>query len=209
MKKRTLGYTDLHLTTAGLGTWAIGGDGWSHGWGPQDDADSIRTINRALDLGINWIDTAAVYGLGHAEEIIGQALAERGEEIIIATKCGLVWEENGSGDISFQLKAENVRREVEASLRRLGVETIDLYQVHYPIPDEELEEGWATIAELVKECKVRYAGISNNSLAQLKANPENSSSRFRTAGIQYTQARTGRGTIGLLYRKRDWRCIQP
>ena len=168
MKKRKLGFTDLHLTIVGQGTWAIGGNNWSHGWGPQDDADSIQAIHRALDLGINWIDTAAAYGLGHAEEIVRRALAERREEVIIATKCGLVWEEDGSGDFSFQLKAESVRREVEASLRRLGVETIDLYQIHYPIPDEELEEGWATIAELIKEGKVRYAGISNNSLEQLK-----------------------------------------
>jgi aryl-alcohol dehydrogenase-like predicted oxidoreductase len=167
MKKRKLGFTDLHLTTIGLGTWAIGGDGWSHGWGPQDDVDSIQTIHKALDLGINWIDTAAAYGLGHAEEIICRALAERREEVIIATKCGIVWQE-GSRDVSFKLKAESVRREVEASLRRLGVETIDLYQVHYPIPDEDLEEGWAAMADLIKEGKVRYAGISNNSIEQLK-----------------------------------------
>ena len=168
MKKRKLGYTDLHLTTIGQGTWAIGGDSWSHGWGPQDDTNSIQTIYKALDLGINWIDTAAAYGLGHAEEIIRKALAGRSEEVIVATKCGIVWEDDGSGDISFSLKSESVRSEVEASLRRLDVETIDLYQIHYPIPDEDLEEGWATVAELVKEGKVRYAGISNNSLAQLK-----------------------------------------
>lgn len=167
MKKRKLGFTDLHLTTIGLGTWAIGGDGWSHGWGPQDDFDSIQTIHKALDLGINWIDTAAAYGLGHAEEIICRALAERRQEVIIATKCGIVWEE-GSTDVSFELKAKSVRREVDASLQRLGVETIDLYQVHYPIPDEDLEEAWAAIAQLIKEGKVRYAGISNNSIEQLK-----------------------------------------
>lgn len=168
MEKRKLGFTDLHLTSIGLGTWAIGGDGWSHGWGPQDDRDSIQTIHKALDLGINWIDTAAAYGLGHAEEILCRALADRRQEVIIATKCGIVWEDGGSSDVSFRLQAASVRREVEASLQRLGVEVIDLYQVHYPIPDEELEEGWAAIAQLVKEGKVRYAGISNNSIEQLK-----------------------------------------
>jgi aryl-alcohol dehydrogenase-like predicted oxidoreductase len=167
MQTRKLGYTDLHLTTVSLGTWAIGGPNWSHGWGPQDDADSIATVQQALDLGINWIDTAAAYGLGHAEEIVGEAIADRGDEVIIATKCGIVWDD-GSKEISFRLKADSLRREVENSLNRLGVEVIDLYQIHYPIPDEDLEEGWAEIARLIKEGKVRYAGISNNSVEQLQ-----------------------------------------
>jgi aryl-alcohol dehydrogenase-like predicted oxidoreductase len=167
MQTRKLGYTDLHLTTVGLGTWAIGGGGWAYGWGPQDDADSIRTIQRALDLGINWIDTAAVYGLGHSEEIVGKAIRGQRDQVVIATKCGLVWDE-GSTTPYGRLKAWSVRREVEASLRRLGVDVIDLYQIHWPNPDEDIEEAWATIADLVREGKVRYAGVSNFSVEQMK-----------------------------------------
>ncbi len=167
MQTRKLGYTDLYLTTVGLGTWAIGGGGWAYGWGPQDDADSIRTIQRALDLGINWIDTAAVYGLGHSEEIVGQAIRGRRDQVIIATKCGLVWDE-GSTTPYGRLKAWSVRQEVEASLRRLGVDVIDLYQIHWPNPDEDIEEAWATIADLVREGKIRYAGVSNFSVEQMK-----------------------------------------
>ncbi|MGB9888878.1 MAG: aldo/keto reductase [Anaerolineae bacterium] len=167
MQTRKLGYTDLHLTTVGLGTWAIGGGGWAYGWGPQDDADSIRTIQRALDLGINWIDTAAVYGLGHSEEIVGKAIRGRRDQVIIATKCGLVWDE-GSTTPYGRLKAWSVRQEVEASLRRLGVDVIDLYQIHWPNPDEDIEEAWATIADLVREGKIRYAGVSNFSVEQMK-----------------------------------------
>ncbi|MGB9871544.1 MAG: aldo/keto reductase, partial [Anaerolineae bacterium] len=154
-------------TTVGLGTWAIGGGGWAYGWGPQDDADSIRTIQRALDLGINWIDTAAVYGLGHSEEIVGKAIRGRRDQVIIATKCGLVWDE-GSTTPYGRLKAWSVRQEVEASLRRLGVDVIDLYQIHWPNPDEDIEEAWATIADLVREGKIRYAGVSNFSVEQMK-----------------------------------------
>ncbi len=167
MQTRKLGYTDLHLTTVGLGTWAIGGGGWAYGWGPQDDTDSIRAIQRALDLGINWIDTAAVYGLGHSEEIVGKAIRGRRDQVIIATKCGLVWDE-GSTTPYGRLKAWSVRQEVEASLRRLGVDVIDLYQIHWPNPDEDIEEAWATIADLVREGKIRYAGVSNFSVEQMK-----------------------------------------
>jgi len=167
MQTRKLGYSDLHLTTVGLGTWAIGGGGWAYCWGPQDDAESIAAIRRALDLGINWIDTAAVYGLGHSEEIIGRALAGRRDEVIIATKCGLVWDK-GSTTPYGRLKAESVRREAEASLRRLGVEVIDLYQIHWPHDEEHLEEAWSTIADLIREGKVRYGGVSNFSVEQLK-----------------------------------------
>lgn len=167
MQTRKLGYTDLHLSTVGLGTWAIGGGGWAYGWGPQDDADSIRTIQRALDLGINWIDTAAVYGLGHSEEIVGQAIRGRRDQVVIATKCGLVWDE-GSTTPYGRLKAWSVRQEVEASLRRLNVDVIDLYQIHWPNPDEDIEEAWATIADLVREGKIRYAGVSNFSVEQMK-----------------------------------------
>lgn len=167
METRKLGYSDLQLTPVGLGTWAIGGGDNPYGWGPQDDQDSIATIRRALDLGINWIDTAAGYGKGHSEEVVGQAIAGRRDEVIIATKCGILWQEDGS-DIYGHLKADSIRREVEASLRRLQVEVIDLYQIHWPMPDEDIEEGWGTIAELVKEGKVRYGGVSNFSVDQLK-----------------------------------------
>ncbi|MCS7219877.1 MAG: aldo/keto reductase [Anaerolineae bacterium] len=167
MQTRQLGYTDLHLTTIGLGAWAIGGGGWAYGWGPQDDADSIATIQRALDLGINWIDTAAVYGLGHSEEIVGQAIAGRRDKVIIATKCGLVWDE-GSTVPYGRLKADSVRRELEASLRRLKTDYVDLYQIHWPNPDEDIEEAWSTIADLIREGKVRYGGVSNFSVAQLQ-----------------------------------------
>jgi aryl-alcohol dehydrogenase-like predicted oxidoreductase len=167
MEKRKLGYSDLYLTPIGLGTWAIGGGNNPYGWGPQDDADSIATIHRALDLGINWIDTAAGYGHGHSEEIVGKAIAGRRDEVIIATKCGILWKEDGS-DIYGHLKADSIRREVEDSLRRLNVDVIDLYQIHWPWPDEDIEEGWSTIADLIKEGKVRYGGVSNFSVEQLK-----------------------------------------
>jgi aryl-alcohol dehydrogenase-like predicted oxidoreductase len=165
MQTRKLGFSDLHLTTVGLGTWAIGGP-WQWGWGPQDDVESLAAIRRALDLGINWLDTAPVYGLGHSEEIVGQAIAGRRDKVIIATKCSLVWDETGKVD--GRLKAESVRREVEDSLRRLDVEVIDLYQIHWPNPDEDVEEGWSTIADLIREGKVRYGGVSNFSVEQLK-----------------------------------------
>jgi aryl-alcohol dehydrogenase-like predicted oxidoreductase len=167
MKTRKLGYSDLNLTTIGLGTWAIGGGGWAYGWGPQDDQASIETIRRALDLGINWIDTAAVYGLGHSEEVVGQAIAGRRDEVIVATKCGLVWDA-GSTTPYGRLTAASVRREAEASLRRLQVEVIDLYQIHWPNPAPDIEEGWGVIADLIKEGKVRYGGVSNFNVEQLQ-----------------------------------------
>ncbi len=168
MQKRKLGFTDLNLSAIGLGTWAIGGGNWYWGWGPQNDAESIATIQRAIDLGINWMDSAAAYGLGHSEELIGKAIAGRRDEMIVATKCGLIWGDDPAEDVTPCLKADSVRREAENSLRRLGVETIDLYQIHWPNPDEELEEGWSEIAMLVQEGKVRYAGICNASVEQLK-----------------------------------------
>jgi aryl-alcohol dehydrogenase-like predicted oxidoreductase len=166
MQTRKLGFSDLHLTTVGLGTWAIGGP-WLYGWGPQDDSDSLAAIRRALELGINWIDTAAIYGVGHAEEMVGRAIAGRRDEVILATKCGRLWDDE-AGELKSVLKADSIRREVEDSLRRLKVEVIDLYQIHWPDPDEDVEEGWSTIAELVREGKVRYGGVSNFSLAQLE-----------------------------------------
>jgi aryl-alcohol dehydrogenase-like predicted oxidoreductase len=167
MEKRKLGTSDLNLTPVGLGTWAIGGGDNPYGWGPQDDKDSIAAIRRALDLGINWIDTAKGYGHGHAEEVIGKAIAGRHDEVIVATKCGILWKEDGS-DIYGCMDGASIKQEVESSLRRLKVEAIDLYQIHWPLPDEGIEEGWGAVADLVQEGKVRYGGVSNFSVEQLK-----------------------------------------
>lgn len=167
LTQRRLGNTDLHLTTVGLGTWAMGGGDWKFGWGPQDDALSIRTIHEAVDLGINWLDTAPVYGLGHCETVVGQALRElKSRRPIISTKCERCWDENRQ--IVPRLKRASIRLEIEQSLKRLGVEAIDMYQIHWPQPDEDIEEGWSAIAELIREGKVRWAGVSNFSVAQLK-----------------------------------------
>jgi aryl-alcohol dehydrogenase-like predicted oxidoreductase len=156
---RTLGNTGVALTTVGLGTWAHGGGDWAFSWGPQDDETSIRTVLAALDAGINWVDCAAVYGLGHAEEVLGRALKDVTKRPFVATKCGLVWDDQGR--VSNRLTRDSVRRECEDSLRRLGIDTIDLYQIHWPNPDPQIEEGWTAIAELAAEGKVRYAGVSN------------------------------------------------
>ncbi len=167
MQTRQLGFTDLHLTTVGLGTWAIGGP-WQWGWGPQDDADSVSAIQQALDLGINWIDTAPAYGLGHSEEVVGQAIQGRKDGLIIATKCGRVWDDPSSGQIHGSLQAWSIRQEVEESLRRLDIDVIDLFQIHWPQPDEDIEQAWEEIARLVEVGKIRYAGASNFSVDQLK-----------------------------------------
>lgn len=166
MRTRTLGYTGVELTTIGLGTWAIGGGGWQFGWGHQEDRESIAAIHRSLELGINWIDTAAVYGLGHSEEIVGKAIAGRRDEVFIATKCSRRWTDDGT--IYGRLTAQSVRKECEDSLRRLNVDVIDLYQIHWPRPEEEVEEGWSTIGELIEEGKVRFGGVSNFNLEQLR-----------------------------------------
>jgi aryl-alcohol dehydrogenase-like predicted oxidoreductase len=166
MKTRTLGWTDLQLTTVGLGTWAIGGGDWEFSWGPQDDKNSIKAIHRAVELGINWIDTAAVYGLGHSEEMVGRAIKGLTKRPLIATKCGLCW--NEKREIINRLKRKSIRAEAEASLKRLGVDVIDLYQIHWPNPDEDIEEAWIEMGKLVKEGKIRFAGVSNFSVNQLK-----------------------------------------
>lgn len=166
MQTRKLGDSDLELTVIGLGTWAQGGGGWKFGWGPQDDQQSIEAIHQAIDGGINWIDTAAVYGLGHAEEVLGKALKGISERPLIATKCARNWDENGN-IVKIQTP-ESIRQEVENSLKRLQVDTIDLYQVHWPEPDDQIEEGWETMTQLAKEGKVRYIGVSNYSVSQLK-----------------------------------------
>jgi aryl-alcohol dehydrogenase-like predicted oxidoreductase len=145
----------------------MGGGDWKFGWGPQEDTASIKAIHTALDLGINWIDTAAIYGHGHAEEVVSRAIKGIRDEVIIATKCGRTWEGN-SREIGKSLRAKSIRQEVEASLKRLCIEVIDLYQIHWPEPDEEIEEGWDTMAQLVREGKVRYVGVSNFNLEQLK-----------------------------------------
>jgi aryl-alcohol dehydrogenase-like predicted oxidoreductase len=160
-----LGQTELELTVIGLGTWAIGGP-WEFGWGPQDDKESISTILAAIDGGINWIDTAAIYGLGRSEEVVGRAIKELGERPIIATKCGLVWDRQGR-KVNC-LKRESIMRECEASLKRLGIDVIDLYQMHWPEPDEQLEEAWETMSQLAEQGKVRYVGVSNFSVSQLE-----------------------------------------
>jgi aryl-alcohol dehydrogenase-like predicted oxidoreductase len=161
---KVLGDSDLKLTRIGFGAWAIGGGDWQFAWGPQDDKESIEAIHRALDLGINWIDTAAVYGLGHSEEIVGKALKSASVKPYIFTKCAMLWDE--TREIKRSLK--QIKREVEDSLKRLQIDTIDLYQIHWPIPDEEIEEGWATMAELKREGKVRWIGVSNFSVAQME-----------------------------------------
>jgi aryl-alcohol dehydrogenase-like predicted oxidoreductase len=166
MQTRKLGWTDLNLTTIGYGSWALGGGDWLWSWGPQDDKESVDTILRSMELGVNWIDTAPVYGLGHSEEVVGLALKKLSKRPILATKCSLVWDP--AKNVSGRLKRESVRAEIEASLRRLGVNEIDLYQMHWPDPDPDIEEGWSAMADLVKEGKVRYIGVSNFSVEQIK-----------------------------------------
>jgi len=166
MQTKQLGNSELHITPIGFGAWAIGGGDWTFGWGAQDDEESIAAINRALDLGVNWIDTAAIYGLGHSEEVVAKALKGRSDRPYIFTKCSMIWDEKGK--IGNSLKADSIQREVEASLRRLDIETIDLYQIHWPNPDPEIEEGWTTLAKLKDEGKVRYIGVSNFNVEQLQ-----------------------------------------
>jgi aryl-alcohol dehydrogenase-like predicted oxidoreductase len=164
MDKKQLGNSDLHLSPIGFGAWAIGGGDWAFAWGDQDDNDSIAAIHKALDLGINWIDTAAVYGLGHSEEVVARALKTASHKPYIFTKSTMVWDDKREVTNS----QKQIRSECEASLRRLQVEAIDLYQVHWPKPDEDIEEGWSTMADLQREGKVRWIGVSNFSVAQME-----------------------------------------
>lgn len=166
MQTRYLGNSDLQITPVGIGAWAMGGGDWAFSWGRQEDDQSIAAIHAALDAGVNWIDTAAVYGLGHSEEVVGKAIAGRARRPYVFTKCSLVW--NDQREIGRSLKAASVRRELEASLRRLRVDMIDLYQIHWPDPEPEIEEGWQTLAQLQQEGKVRYIGVSNFNVAQMK-----------------------------------------
>lgn len=155
----------MDITVLGFGSWAIGGGDWLYGWGKQDDDESIRTIHAALDTGINWIDTAVTYGGGHSEEIVGRALKGRAEKPFVFTKCGIVWDKDNN--VTKNLSADSLRLQVEGSLRRLGVDTIDLYQIHWPDTDEQNLEGWRALGELRKEGKVRHIGVSNFSVEQM------------------------------------------
>jgi len=168
MITKQLGNSDMFITPVGYGSWAIGGGGWQFAWGQQNDDDSVAAIHRALELGVNWIDTAAVYGLGHSEEIVARALASwPGPRPYVFTKCGLRWDAQGRPH--EVLKAASIQQECEDSLRRLKVETIDLYQVHWPVEDtNELEEGWSTMAKLQREGKARWIGVSNFDVGQMK-----------------------------------------
>ena len=166
METRQLGNSDLGISVLGVGAWAIGGGGWVGSMGPQNEADSIPAIHAALDHGMNWIDTAALYGLGHSEEVVAQALAGRNPRPYIFTKCERVWDSHGK--VGASLKAASIRRECEDSLRRLKTGVIDLYQIHWPEPDEDIEEGWTEMARLKEEGKVRYIGVSNFNVAQMK-----------------------------------------
>jgi aryl-alcohol dehydrogenase-like predicted oxidoreductase len=167
MKTRRLGNSDLEITPIGFGAWAIGGD-WQFGWGQQDDGDSVAAIHRALELGVNWIDTAAVYGLGHSETVVAKALARwRGRRPYVFTKCGMVW--NEKREVGYSLKAASIRQECEKSLRRLHVDVIDLYQIHWPADAlPETEEGWSELVKLKAAGKVRWIGVSNFSVEELR-----------------------------------------
>jgi len=166
MHKKRLGNSDMELTPIGVGAWAMGGGGWAFAWGPQDDEQSIAAIHRALDHGVNWIDTAPVYGLGHSEEVVARALAGRSNKPYVFTKCERPW--NEKREIQRVLKRDSILRECEDSLRRLKVDTIDLYQIHWPDPEEDVDEAWETLARLKEEGKVRWIGVSNFDTAQME-----------------------------------------
>jgi aryl-alcohol dehydrogenase-like predicted oxidoreductase len=154
----------MELTAIGFGAWAIGGGDWQYAWGPQDDKDSVKAIHRALDAGVNWIDTAAVYGLGHSEEVVGRAVRSTSAKPYLFTKSGMTW----GADRKIVQTLKKIRQEVEQSLQRLQVEVIDLYQIHWPVPDAEVEEGWTAMAELQREGKVRWIGASNFNVQQME-----------------------------------------
>ena len=166
MQTRQLGNSDLQITPIGIGAWAMGGGDWAFAWGAQDDQDSINAIHAALDAGMNWIDTAMVYGHGHSEQVVGRAIAGRSSKPYVFTKCSRKRAEDGS--LYGCLKADSIRAECEASLRNLNVETIDLYQLHWPIPVEDIEEGWEAVAKLQAEGKVRWIGVSNFNAEQMQ-----------------------------------------
>ena len=168
MQTVKFGKTGMEITPIGFGSWAIGGSGWAAAWGPQDDEEAVGAIRRAVELGMNWVDTAAVYGLGHSEELVAQALKgiPESERPYVFTKCSLVWDDNG--EVHNVLEKDSVKRECEESLQRLQTDVIDLYQIHWPNPDEDIEEGWEAMAELKDEGKVRHIGVSNFDLSQME-----------------------------------------
>ena len=166
LRTSPLGATGLEITRVGFGAWAIGGGGWEFGWGPQADDESIAAIHRALDLGVNWIDTAAAYGFGRSEQIVGRALRGLSKRPLVFTKSSLL--DDGTRHVRHSLKRDSILREAEASLRRLGLDAIDLYQIHWPVPDEDIKEGWAAMAELKERGLVRHIGVSNFSARQLQ-----------------------------------------
>ncbi len=166
MQKRRLGASDLEITPIGVGAWAMGGVGWQFAWGAQDDDESIAAIHAALDKGINWIDTAAIYGLGHSEEVVARALKGRSEKPLVFTKCGIVWDERRETRRTIQ--PESIRKELEQSLRRLKLDVIDLYQVHWPEPDDAIEAAWTMLASLKQQGKIRHIGVSNFNVKQMQ-----------------------------------------
>ncbi|MEZ6129337.1 MAG: aldo/keto reductase [Planctomycetaceae bacterium] len=168
MQFRRLGNSEWDISVVGLGTWAIGGGDWQFGWGDQDEQEAIATILKAVDVGINWIDTAAVYGLGQSEILVGKALQQipEADRPLIATKCGRT--NAGHGEIGKCLLRDSVIAECEGSLKRLGIDCIDLYQMHWPEPDEQIEEGWQTLVDLKQQGKVKHIGVSNHSVAQMQ-----------------------------------------
>jgi aryl-alcohol dehydrogenase-like predicted oxidoreductase len=166
LRTAQLGQTGLEITRVGLGAWAIGGGGWEFGWGPQQDDESIQTIHRALELGVNWIDTAAAYGYGHSEEVVGRALAGLARRPYVFTKASLV--QGPGGTVVHNLKRDSILAEAEGSLQRLGVDAIDLYQIHWPDPDADIEQGWSALAELKEQGLVRHIGVSNFDVGQLQ-----------------------------------------
>ena len=166
LKTAQLGSTGLDITRVGFGAWAIGGGGWEFGWGPQEDEQSLEAIHRALELGVNWIDTAAAYGFGHSEEVVGRALAGLSERPYVFTKASLL--EGPGRRVVHSLKRDSILREANASLERLGIDAIDLYQIHWPVPDQGIEEGWSAFAELKEQGLVRHIGVSNFDVEQLR-----------------------------------------
>jgi aryl-alcohol dehydrogenase-like predicted oxidoreductase len=166
LKTAELGATGLEITRIGFGAWAIGGGGWEFGWGAQEDEQSIDAIHRALELGVNWIDTAAAYGFGHSEEVVGRAIKGLDQPPYVFTKASLV--AGPGGRVLNNLKRDSILREAHDSLVRLGVDAIDLYQIHWPIPDADIEEGWSAFAELKEQGLVRHIGVSNFDAGQLR-----------------------------------------
>lgn len=166
LRTAKLGHTGMEITRVGFGAWAIGGGDWEFGWGPQQDDESIAAIDRALELGVNWIDTAAAYGFGHSERVVARALAGRAERPYVFTKASLL--DDGTGRVLHSLKRDSILAEAQASLERLGVDAIDLYQIHWPDPDQDIEEGWSALAELREQGLVRHIGVSNFDVAQLR-----------------------------------------